>query len=205
MAPDALAFTLAQFVVFLVAIVVRQRAFAAKRLTAAELMEQARLVRLIIARGLRGTRATKEDVKELTQDVLLAAWEASEQDRYRPDPDEQPARALQSWLRGLAFHHVSRHRHAARMRREELVSDPPDVERDPDVELAIEREQRRIAVLEAVRQLPAQESAAVLGHDIDELPLEDVAAELGAPLSTTYKWRARGIAALTRALRPARR
>jgi RNA polymerase sigma-70 factor (ECF subfamily) len=205
MAPDALAFTLAQFVVFLVAIVVRQRAFAAKRLTAAELLEQARLVRLIIARGLRGTRATKEDVKELTQDVLLAAWEASEGDRYRPDPDEQPARALQGWLRGLAFHHVSHHREAARMRCEELVADPPDVERGPDVEQAIEREQTRIAMLEVLRQLPEQECTAVLGHDIDEIPMEDVASELGAPVSTVYKWRARGIAALARALRPARR
>jgi RNA polymerase sigma factor (sigma-70 family) len=204
MAPDALAFTLAQFLVFFVAIVVRQRAFAAKRLTAAELVAQARLVHLTIARGLRGTRATKEDVKELTQDVLLAAWEASEQDRYRPDPDEQPARALQGWLRGLAFHHVSHHRQAARMLREELVANPPDVERGPDVEHAIEREQMRLEVIEALRQLPAQESATILDHDIDEMPMEEVAAELGAPLSTAYKWRARGIAALVKALKPTR-
>ena len=82
------------------------RGFAARRLTPAELVGQARLVRGLVARALRG-KATREDVKDLAQDVLLAAWEASEQDRYRPDPDVEPSRALAFWLRRLAFHHVS--------------------------------------------------------------------------------------------------
>jgi RNA polymerase sigma-70 factor (ECF subfamily) len=193
-------------ILFALAAVYRSgRDFAARRLSAAELLEQTRLVRFLIARALRGTWATKEDVKELTQDVLLAAWEASEEDRYRPDPDVQPSRALQGWLRKLAYHHVSHHLEAARMQREELVADPSDVERGPSAEQAIEREQMRLAVIEALRQLPEQQGAAIAGHDIDEMPMEELAAELGAPPSTVYRWRARGIAALAKALRPVRR
>lgn len=192
-------------VLFALAAVYRSgRHFAARRLTAAELIEQARFVRSIIARGLRGTRATKEDVKDLTQDVMLAAWEASEQDRYRPDPNAPPVRALQGWLYGLAFHHVSRLRHAARMQREELVPNLSGVERGPGVEQALDHEQMRLAMIEALRQLPEQQGAVIAGHDIDEIPVEEIARELGAPPSTIYKWRARGIAALVKALKPTR-
>jgi RNA polymerase sigma-70 factor (ECF subfamily) len=95
MAPDFVALTLWHFVFFAIAVVYRKhREHAAKRLTAKELLGQVRLVRAAIASGLRGTQATREDVKDLSQDVLLAAWEASEEGRYRPDPNMEPARAL---------------------------------------------------------------------------------------------------------------
>ncbi|WP_437600298.1 sigma-70 family RNA polymerase sigma factor [Sorangium sp. So ce590] len=204
MAPDALAFTLAQLVFFLVAIVVRERRYAAKRLTPAELVGQARLVRGLITRALRG-KATIEDVKDLAQDVLLAAWEASEQDRYCPDPDVQPSRALAFWLRRLTYHHVSHHLESARVRREEIVADPPIAAHSmPDVEQALEREEMRVLLLEALRQLPEHESAVIMAHDLYEMSMDEAAEQQDAPRSTAYKWRARGIDALTRALRPRR-
>ncbi|WP_434048061.1 MULTISPECIES: RNA polymerase sigma factor [Sorangium] len=204
MAPDALAFTLAQLVFFLVAVVVRERCFAAKRLTPAELVGQVRLVRGLIARALQG-KATREDVKDLAQDVLLAAWEASEQDRYRPDPDMQPSRALAIWLRKLAYHRLTHHLESARVRREEIVAEPPHAEYEaPTPEQAIERHEMRAAFLEALRRLPEQESAVITGHDVYEMSMDDVAEQQDVPRSTAYKWRARGIDALTRALRPRR-
>jgi RNA polymerase sigma factor (sigma-70 family) len=205
MATDAVAFTLAQFIVFLLAIVVRGRGFAPKRLTAAELLGQVRLVHAAIARGLRGTQATREDVKDLSQDVMLAAWEASEEDRYRPDPDMEPARALAVWMRTLAYHRVRHHLASARVRREESVAEPPHVEHEaPNPDEALEREEMRLAFLEALHQLPVHEGDVIIAHDIFETPMEDVAEQQDAPVSTAYKWRARGIAALTRALRPRR-
>ncbi|WP_438020706.1 sigma-70 family RNA polymerase sigma factor [Sorangium sp. So ce315] len=205
MAPDALAFTLAQLVFFLVAVVVRERCFAAKRLTPAELVGQVRHVRGLIARALHG-KATREDVKDLAQDVLLAAWEASEQDRYRPDPDLQPSRALAIWLRKLAYHRIAHHLESARVRREEVVAEPPRAEHDaPTPDQALERQEMRVAFLEALRRLPEQESAVVMAHDVYEMSMDDIAEQRDVPRSTAYRWRARGIDALTRALRPLRR
>ncbi|WP_437310276.1 RNA polymerase sigma factor [Sorangium sp. So ce388] len=205
MAPDALAFTLAQLVFFLVAIVVRERSYAAKRLTPAELVGQVRLVRGLIARALHG-KATREDVKDLAQDVLLAAWEASEQDRYRPDPDVEPSRALAFWLRRLVYHRIAHHLESARVRREEVVAEPPGPEHEaPTPEQAIERQEMRAAFLEAMRRLPEHESAVIMAHDVFEIPMDDIAEQQDVPRSTAYKWRARGIDALTRALRPQRR
>ncbi|WP_437479086.1 sigma-70 family RNA polymerase sigma factor [Sorangium sp. So ce1014] len=161
-------------------------------------------MRGLIARALRG-KATREDVKDLAQDVLLAAWEASEQDRYCPDPDVQPSRALACWLRRLAYHHVSHHLESARVRREEVVADPPVAAHSrPDVEQAVERQEMRVALLEALRQLPEHESAVIMAHDLYEMSMDEAAEQQDAPRSTAYKWRARGIDALTRALRPRR-
>ncbi|WP_437548635.1 sigma-70 family RNA polymerase sigma factor [Sorangium sp. So ce367] len=206
MATDAVAFTLAQFIVFFIAIIVRDRGFAPKRLKSADLGMQAGLVRALIARYLRGTRATREDVNDLAQDVLLAAWESSEEGRYRPDPDVQPAEALRVWLRALAYHRVRHHLESARMRREEIVAAPPHASHEaPTPEQALEREEMRRAFLEALHQLPEHESAVIAAHDVFEMSMEEAAEQQDAPVSTAYRWRARGIAALTRALRPQRR
>ncbi|MGK4002814.1 sigma-70 family RNA polymerase sigma factor [Sorangium sp. So ce1036] len=205
MAPDVIVLTFGQLIAFAAVFIIRNRRFAPKRLTAAELIAQAGIVRAFIARSLRGTQATREDVKDLTQDVLLAAWEASEEERYRPDPDAPPVRALRAWLRALAFHRVSHHLEAARTRREELVADPPDVEREPTAERDLEREELRLALLDALRELPEHEGAVVIAHDIDEIPMEEIAAQQDTPVSTLYRWRTLGIAALIKALRPARR
>ncbi|WP_437769511.1 sigma-70 family RNA polymerase sigma factor [Sorangium sp. So ce281] len=205
MATDAVAFTLAQLVVFLLAIVVHNRRFAPRRLTSAELVAQAGVVSALVARYLRGRRATREDVKDLAQDVLLAAWEASEEDRYRPDPDVQPAEALRVWIRALAYHRVRHHLESARVRREEIVATPPSAEHEaPTPDQAIEREERRLAFLEALHQLPVHEGDVIIAHDIFEMSIEDAAEQQDAPVSTAYRWRSRGIEALIRALRPRR-
>ncbi|XYI02249.1 sigma factor-like helix-turn-helix DNA-binding protein [Sorangium sp. So ce1128] len=55
-----------------------------------------------------------------------------------------------------------------------------------------------------LRQLAEHESAVIMAHDVYEMSMDDVAEQQDAPRSTAYKWRARGIAALARALRPRR-
>ncbi|WP_437983739.1 RNA polymerase sigma factor [Sorangium sp. So ce117] len=206
MAPDFVALTLWHFVFFAIAVVYRkQRELAAKRLTAKELLGQVRLVHAAIASGLRGTQATREDVKDLSQDVFLAAWEASEAGRYRPDPSMEPARALAVWMRTLAYHRVRHHRASARVRREEPCAEPPRAAHEaPTPDQALEREEMRRAFLEALHQLPEHENAVIVAHDVFEMSMEEAAEQQDAPVSTAYRWRARGIAALTRALRPRR-
>lgn len=207
MAISAFDVALWHLVLFALAAIYRSgRDFAARRLTAKEILGQVRLVRAAIASGLRGTQgATREDVKDLSQDVFLAAWEASEAGRYRPDPSMEPARALAVWMRTLAYHRVRHHRASARVRREESVAEPPHAAHEtPNADEALEREEMRRAFLEALHQLPVHEGDVIIAHDIFETPMEDVAEQQDAPVSTAYKWRARGIAALTRALRPRR-
>ncbi|WP_437982808.1 RNA polymerase sigma factor [Sorangium sp. So ce117] len=206
MAVSGFDLALCHLVLFALAAIYRAgRDFAARRLASAELAAQVGLVRALVARYLRGTRATREDVKDLAQDVLLAAWEASEEDRYRPDPDVQPAEALRVWLRALAYHRVRHHLESARVHREELVAAPPHAAHEaPTPDQTIEREEMRQAFLEALHQLPEHEGAVIAAHDMFEMSMEEAAEQQDAPVSTAYRWRARGIAALARALRPRR-
>ncbi|WP_437800195.1 RNA polymerase sigma factor [Sorangium sp. So ce693] len=74
----------------------------------------------------------------------------------------------------------------------------------PTPDQAIEREERRLAFLEALHQLPVHEGDVIIAHDIFEMSIEDVAEQQDAPVSTAYRWRSRGIEALIRALRPRR-
>ncbi|WP_438040405.1 RNA polymerase sigma factor [Sorangium sp. So ce128] len=55
-----------------------------------------------------------------------------------------------------------------------------------------------------LHQLPEHEGAVIAAHDMFEMSMEEAAEQQDAPVSTAYRWRARGIAALTRALRPRR-
>jgi RNA polymerase sigma factor (sigma-70 family) len=91
------------------------------------------------------------------------------------------------------------------VRLEELRAEPPRAAHEaPNPDEALEREEMRRAFLDALHQLPVHESDVIISHDIFETPMEDVAEQQRAPVSTAYRWRSRGIEALTRALRPRR-
>jgi RNA polymerase sigma-70 factor, ECF subfamily len=204
MAPDFVNLALWHFVAFAIAIVVREgRAFAPKRLTAAELGVQLKLVRELVLYALRGTPVAEADVEDLTQDVMLSAWETSENDRYRPDPAAPPERALQGWLWGITHHHVTHFRDSARLWREVLCSEPPErPDIAPAAESILEDEQDRMEMLAAMQDLPPGQRYVVVAHDLDEEAMAEIAERLGVPLSTLYKWRTRGLAALKKLLRP---
>ncbi|XXT19310.1 sigma-70 family RNA polymerase sigma factor [Sorangium sp. So ce429] len=163
------------------------------------------LVRRLVARSLRATRATRADVDDLTQDVMLAAWEAGEEGRYRPDPDTEATGMppLERWVRRLVYHRVDHHLRSARHRREELAAELPEVEHEaPSAERTIEAEQRRLAVVDALLEMHDVEGAAVvIAHDIHEIPMADLAEQYKVPLSTLYKLRSAALAVLVKTVR----
>lgn len=201
MVSPLVALTFGNFIIFLLAVIIR-REFEPKHLTAAELGAQMKMAHDLVAYALRGAPVTGEDVEDLTQDVMLAAWEASEDDRYRPDPAAPPERALQGWLRAIAHHLVDHYRDATRLRREVLMAEPPQrPDIAPTAELILETEQERTEMLAAMQDLPPGQRHVIIAHDLEEETMAEIADHLGIPLSTLYKWRARGHAALVKALR----
>ncbi|WP_242515379.1 RNA polymerase sigma factor [Sorangium cellulosum] len=71
------------------------------------------------------------------------------------------------------------------------VSDPC-----PDAPGLLGAEEIRIGVRNALHGLAMPEREVLLAHYIDGVPMNDVAASRGMPLSTCYKWRARALVAL---------
>ncbi|WP_437478907.1 sigma-70 family RNA polymerase sigma factor [Sorangium sp. So ce1014] len=80
--------------------------------------------RRLIAARLIACGVPARDREDLLQIVLIAAWEAIQSGRYRPDPRAAPRRALQSWLHGITWRQAGHHLGRACVRREIPVDEP---------------------------------------------------------------------------------
>lgn len=123
--------------------------------------------------GVRG-----HEGHDVAHDVFVTAWRRI--DGYSPE------RPLRPWLFGIAFRVV------ANRRALKSHSQTPEPELDqhrgtaatPDAHL--EAEQTRGHVLRALDELPLDQRALFVGHDIDQTPIVELARELDVPLNTAY-------------------
>ncbi|WP_437781506.1 sigma-70 family RNA polymerase sigma factor [Sorangium sp. So ce1097] len=125
---------------------------------------------------------------DVVQAVIMAAWMAVEEGRYRPDAAVDPRRALLGWLHSIVWRAVGHHRNRAWVRREIPVADPWSVQPEPprDDELVVEARERLLAVRRALSRLtqPDKEMLALcaVGHGI-----RAIARTLGMPSSTAVR------------------
>jgi RNA polymerase sigma-70 factor (ECF subfamily) len=114
-----------------------------------------------------------EDVGHEVFLVMLKRWE--DYDRARP---------IRPWLFGIAFRVASVHR---RKTTREVISDNfegEDASAGPD-EMAAASETRQL-LLKALGQVPLERRAVLVMHDVDEVPMREIASQLGIPLFTAY-------------------
>jgi RNA polymerase sigma-70 factor (ECF subfamily) len=129
-----------------------------------------------LCQTLRRLGVPKADVEDLVHEVFLVLqrrWE-----------DYDPSRPLRPYLFGIAFRVASAH-HRRRIR--EVPSDALEVEDQaalPDQILGAK--QARAIVLRALERLPLARRAVLIMHDLDEVPMRDVAAVLSIPVFTAY-------------------
>lgn len=97
-----------------------------------------------------------------------------------------PARPIRPWLYRFAIHAASHFRREPRHRRE-VAGELPDVhdERSGPDELAGAAQARR-RLHRALDTLGLDWRAVVVLHEIDGLPIPEVATTLGIPLNTAY-------------------
>ncbi|WP_438007910.1 RNA polymerase sigma factor [Sorangium sp. So ce321] len=152
---------------------------------------------LVIAGGV-----APRDREDVVQSVLLAAWMAVEEDRYRPDASVDPRRALLGWLYGIVWRNVGHHCKRAWVRREIPVAEPWSVQPEPprDDEHLVEARERLLAVRLALSRLPQPDrdmlALCAAGHGI-----RDIAHTLGMPSSTAMRQVGRARAKLRTLLR----
>jgi RNA polymerase sigma-70 factor (ECF subfamily) len=145
---------------------------------------------------LKRLGVTVRDRGDVSQDVFLAAYTSFHTyDPLRARPER--------WLNKITVHVAAHYRARALHRREELT--PEDllddaVDEAPGPEEQLEGHQARLLVLELLHKIDADAGAVLIAHDIDGIPMAEVAEQLGIPLSTAYKWRTRAKARLREAL-----
>ena len=124
----------------------------------------------------------RDEAQECVQEAFVRAWSH----RRQLDRDRSP----EAWVRTTAHRlAISRWRRTVRARRApDRALQPGKHGAPPDAE--------RVALVEALRQLPEPQRRALVLHHVCDLPVQEVAAEVGAPEGTVKAWLSRGRTAL---------
>jgi len=129
-----------------------------------------------ITRSLRRLGIPSGDEQDLAHEVFLILWRAW--------PQYDPTRPLRPYLFGIAFRVAASHRRRHWREVSFAVVDGPDHAPVPDQ--AFEASQARTLVLAALQQIALPKRAVLLMHDVDDIPMQEVAATLAIPLFTAY-------------------
>jgi RNA polymerase sigma-70 factor (ECF subfamily) len=124
----------------------------------------------------------RDEAQECVQEAFVRAWSH----RRKLDRTEHP----EAWVRTVAYRlAVSRWRRTVRGRRapDRALATPAT---------AAPPSESHVAVVEALRKLPEAQRRALVLHHIADLPVHQVARELGAPEGTVKARLSRGRAAL---------
>ncbi|WP_437503190.1 sigma-70 family RNA polymerase sigma factor [Sorangium sp. So ce1099] len=126
------------------------------------LAERSLILAVLISSGVPA-----RDRPDVEQQVLLGAWRSVERGMYRPDPSEDPRRALRAWIHGIAWRKVSHHVNSAYVRRVVLHAQPLGVLREP-AGPSLEAHIDARADLEALAQLKPWQREMLLAVDRPE-------------------------------------
>lgn len=127
-------------------------------------------------RTLRRFGTPPSEVEDLAQEVFLAlrrAW-----------PEYDPERPLRPYLFGIAFRIASAHQ---RKRKREIVSSAIEMgDSGPGPEDNLQAKEARVVVLAALERIPLPRRAVLVMHDLDGVPVHEVASTLSIPRFTVY-------------------
>jgi RNA polymerase sigma-70 factor, ECF subfamily len=129
-----------------------------------------------VSRTVRRLGTAPSEVEDLVQDIFLAlrrSWA-----EYDPD------RPLRPYLFGIAFRIASAHH---RKRNREVawgIVEVSDVAPRPDE--IMQAKDARALVLAGLGRVPLARRAVLVMHDMDDVPVADVAAALSIPRFTAY-------------------
>jgi RNA polymerase sigma-70 factor (ECF subfamily) len=129
-----------------------------------------------LVRTLRRLGVNPEDVEDLAHEVFLVL--------RRTWSEYDPERALKPYLFGIAFRVAASHRR--KYWREVPFASVEGQDRAPYPDEVLAANQARALVLAALEKIPLKRRAVLIMHDLDEVPVQDVAATLSIPLFTAY-------------------
>jgi RNA polymerase sigma-70 factor (ECF subfamily) len=127
--------------------------------------------------SLRRLGTARSDIEDLAQEVFLVL--------HRNWTRRDSARPLRPYLFGIAFRIASAHR---RKYRREVPSWGVDAVADPSADLddVLQSRQARRLILAALDRVPLPRRAVLLMHDLDEVPMPEIASVLDIRLFTAY-------------------
>ena len=129
-----------------------------------------------VCRTLRRLGTAPPDVEDLAQEVFLAL--------RRSWPQFDQTRPVRAYLFGITFRIVAKHRRKHRREVAFNMVEIPDDRPGPDDQLVAEG--ARALLLAALERIALPRRAVFVMHEIDGVPVTEVAAALGIPRFTVY-------------------
>lgn len=126
--------------------------------------------------SLRRLGVRTADIEDVVHEVFLVLH------RRWQDYDQQ--RPLRPWLFGIAFRVAASQRR--RGAREVLLESDEAVARGPLPDDAASAGETRVLLLKALAHLPLERRAVLVMHDVDDMPMREIAEQLALPLFTAY-------------------
>lgn len=141
--------------------------------------------------ALRWLGARPQEIEDLAQEVFIAL--------RRSWPHYDSSRPLRPYLFGVAFRVVSMQR---RKRKREMPFATLEI-RDggPGPDEALQAKQARAMVLRALERIPLKRRAVLVMHDLEDVPMGQIATTLSIPLFTAYSRLRKARAELESAIR----
>ena len=126
--------------------------------------------------ALRWLGARPQEIEDLAQEVFIAL--------RRSWPHYDSSRPLRPYLFGVAFRVVSMQR---RKRKHDVTFASLEI-RDggPGPDEMLQAKQARAMVLRALERIPLRRRAVLVMHDLEDVPMVQVATALSIPLFTAY-------------------
>jgi len=146
----------------------------------------------LVWKVLRRLGVHERDLEDEAHEVFVVV--------HRRLDDYDPARPFRTWLLGICYRRAADYRRLSRHANEELVDAPeaPISERTMEDHYAEREDWARLHA--SLDRLDHPERTVVVLHDLEGLPLREVAEIVGAPLQTVYSRVRSGRQALARLL-----
>jgi RNA polymerase sigma-70 factor, ECF subfamily len=129
-----------------------------------------------LMRTLRRLGVHRDDVEDLAHEVFIVLYQTW--DRY------DPSRPLRAYLFGIAFRVTANYVRKQKREIPHSVMEVGDLGPRPDQ--LLEASQARGLVLRALKRVPLQRRAVLIMHDIDKVPMTEIAANLSIYRFTGY-------------------
>jgi RNA polymerase sigma-70 factor (ECF subfamily) len=130
-----------------------------------------------IYRTFRRLGASSFDIEDLAQELFIVLLRRSWK-------EYDPARPLRPYLFGIAFRIAAAHRR--KRRREVAFGILPVDEAGPPPDELLGAKQSRELLLAALDRIPLPRRAVLIMHELDDIPVTEVAAVLSIPRFTVY-------------------
>ena len=127
---------------------------------------------------LRRLGAPAQDLEDLAHDLFVVV--------HRHLNDFDPDRPLRPWLFGIAVRVVSDFRRSPRSAREILGETAEPVDGAPSPHERLEGTEARAVLMKALDGLDLDRRAVFVMHELDEIPMPEIARTLAIPLNTAY-------------------